>query len=63
MLRRLRWEGDVVDLAETQLYQRLQARVMRTARAVRSRSTGRIHGYIAYVLITLLLTLLAFGRG
>jgi len=63
VLRRLRWEGDVVDLAETELYQRLQAGVMRTARAVRSRSTGRIHGYIAYVLITLLLTLLAFGRG
>jgi hydrogenase-4 component B len=63
VLRRLRWEGDVVDLAETELYQRLQAGVMRTARAVRSRSTGRIHGYIAYVLITLLLTLLAFGKG
>jgi hypothetical protein len=36
---------------------------MTAARAVRSRSTGRIHGYIGYVLFTLVLTLLLFGRG
>jgi hydrogenase-4 component B len=63
VLRRLRWEGDVLDLAQTQLYHRLQLWVMTTARAVRSRSTGRIQGYIGYVLFTLLLTLLAFGKG
>jgi hydrogenase-4 component B len=63
VLRRLRWEGDVVDLAQTELYQRLQLGVMSAARAVRRRSTGRIHGYIGYLLFTLLLTLLAFGRG
>ena len=63
VLRRLRWEGDVVDAAQTELYRRLQLGVMGIARAVRSRSTGRIHGYIGYVLFTLLVTLLAFGKG
>jgi hydrogenase-4 component B len=63
VLRRLRWEGDVVDLAETHLYHRLQAGVMRLARAIRIHSTGSIHGYIGYVLGTLLLILLAFGSG
>jgi hydrogenase-4 component B len=63
VVRRLRWQGDVLDLAQTELYHRLQLAVMSAARAVRSRSTGRIHGYIGYVLATLLLTLLAFGKG
>jgi len=62
VVRRLRWEGDVVDIAETQLYRRLLDGVMHVASAVRRRSTGSIHGYIGYVIGTLLLTLLAFGR-
>ncbi len=61
-LRSMHWEEDIVDIAETQLYRRLYSGVMRVAAAVRRRSTGSIHGYIAYVLVTLLLTLLALGR-
>lgn len=63
ILRQLHWQSDVVDLTQVHLYDRLQSGVARVARAVRRRSTGSIHGYIGYVLITLLITLLIFGRG
>ncbi len=61
VLRSMRYQGDVTDLAETALYHRLQRWITDLAQAVRRRSTGRIHGYIAYVLVTLLVTLLLFG--
>jgi len=63
VLRKLHWEGDVVDLTQIHFYNRLQDGVTRIARAIRQRSTGRVHDYIGYVLITLLITLLIFGRG
>jgi hydrogenase-4 component B len=63
VVSRLRYEGEVEDLAETMLFHRLRDRVMSVARAVRAHSTGRIHGYIGYLLVTLLVTLLLFGRG
>lgn len=63
VLRQLLWQSDVVDLAQIYFYNRLQAGITYTARAIRQRSTGRIHDYIGYVLMTLLITLLVFGRG
>jgi hydrogenase-4 component B len=60
--RRIRYRGDVVDLAETAVYERFQNVVTSAASAIRARSTGRIHGYIGYVLVTLLITLLLFGK-
>jgi hydrogenase-4 component B len=59
----LRYAGEIIDLAETVLYARVQRWVATAARAVRARSTGRIHGYIGYVLLALLATLLLRGRG
>ncbi len=61
--RRIHYQGEVVDLAETTLYTRLQRAVNATSQAIRARSTGRIHGYIGFVLVTLLVVLLLFGRG
>jgi len=63
VLRQLRWKSDVVDLAQIHFYNNLQSGVTRVAHAVRARSTGRIHDYIGYVLLTLLITLLVFGKG
>ncbi|HTM20261.1 MAG TPA: proton-conducting transporter membrane subunit [Kofleriaceae bacterium] len=62
VVERLRYSGEVVDVAETALYRRFQRMVTSTAGAIRARSTGRIHGYIGYVLVTLLIALLLFGR-
>jgi hydrogenase-4 component B len=59
---RIRYTGEIVDLAETALYQRSQRAVTLLARYVRARSTGRIHGYVGFVLATLILALLLFGR-
>ncbi len=61
--RRIRYTGEVVDLAETQIYYRIQSGITALARTLRARSSGRIHAYIAFVLAALLLTLLAFGVG
>jgi len=58
----LRYAGEVVDLAETVLYARVKHAVATLSRGVRARSTGRIHGYIGYVLLALLATLLLYGR-
>ena len=55
--------GEVVDLAETVFYHRLQRGVTASAHAIRAYSTGRIHGYIGFVLITLVIVLLLFGKG
>jgi hydrogenase-4 component B len=63
VVKRLHYRGDVVDLAEMGVYQRVQRTITTVAQAIRARSTGRIHGYIGYVLVTLLVVLLLFGRG
>ena len=62
VIRRLSYTGEVVDLAETMLYMRLKRWVTATAQAIRAHSTGRIHGYIAFVLVTLVIALLLFAR-
>jgi hydrogenase-4 component B len=62
-LKRLHWSGDVADVAEIAIYRRFSAAVLRLAHGVRKRSTGSIHGYIGYVLVTLIVVLLVFGRG
>jgi hydrogenase-4 component B len=62
VLRRLRYSGEVVDLAETMLYARLRRWITASARAIRAYSTGRIHGYIAFVLATLVVALLLFAK-
>ncbi len=62
VVERMRFSGEVVDVAELALYQRFQRIVSSVSAAIRARSTGRIHGYIGYVLITLLVVLLLFGR-
>jgi hydrogenase-4 component B len=59
---RMRYAGEVVDLAETVIYARIRHSIASLSRAVRARSTGRIHGYIGYVLLALLATLLLCGR-
>ncbi len=63
VLRRLRYEGEVFDLSETVIYSRLKRWATEGAQAIRARSTGRIHGYVGYVLVTLVVTLLLFGGG
>lgn len=62
VLRRLRYQGDVVDLAETVLYARVKRWITTSAERIREFSTGRIHGYIAFVLGTLIAALLLFAR-
>ncbi|HET7826542.1 MAG TPA: hypothetical protein VFK90_14500, partial [Anaeromyxobacter sp.] len=63
VVRRLGYAGEVVDLAETMLYARVKRWVTATAHEIRTYSTGRIHGYIAFVLGTLVVSLLLFARG
>jgi hydrogenase-4 component B len=62
VVERIQYHGEVVDVTEMAVYQRFQAAVTRTAGAIRARSTGRIHGYIGFVLVTLLVVLLLYGR-
>ncbi len=62
VIRRLGYQGEVVDLAETVLYARVKHWVAGTAEQIRTYSTGRIHGYIAFVLVTLVACLLLFAR-
>ena len=61
-VRGLRYAGEVVDVAETVLYAKVRHSIVAASHAVRSRSTGRIHGYIGYVLLALIGTLLICGR-
>jgi hydrogenase-4 component B len=63
VLRRLHYAGEVVDLAETQIYHRVQRGITVLSRTIRLRSTGRIHGYIGFVLAALFVALLVFGVG
>ncbi len=62
VVRRIRYEGEVVDLAETMLYARVKRWITVSAHEIRTYSTGRIHGYIAFVLVTLVVALLLFAR-
>jgi hydrogenase-4 component B len=61
--RRIHYAGEIVDLAETQIYQRVTRGISALSRAIRARSTGRIHGYIGFVLGALFVALLLFGVG
>jgi hydrogenase-4 component B len=62
VLNRLSYTGEVQDLAETMFYARLKLWITQAAHAIRVRSTGRTHGYIAFVLVTLVVTLILFAR-
>jgi hydrogenase-4 component B len=59
---RIGYTGEVVDLAETVFYARLKRWITATAHGIRVYSTGRIHGYIAFVLVTLVVALLLFAK-
>ncbi len=61
VLARIHYAGEVVDLSETQIYHRVQRGITVLSRTIRLRSTGRIHGYIGFVLGALFLALLLFG--
>jgi hydrogenase-4 component B len=61
VLRHIHYAGEVVDLAETHIYHRVQRDVSALSQAIRARSTGRIHGYIGFVLGALFVALLLFG--
>ena len=63
VLRRIHYAGEVVDLAETQIYHRVQRGLTVLSRTIRLRSTGRIHAYIGFVLGALFVALLVFGVG
>ena len=63
VLRRIHYAGEVVDLAETQIYHRVERSITTLSRAIRVRSTGRVYGYIGFVLFTLVAALLLFGVG
>ena len=63
VVNRLVYRGEVVDLAETVFYARIKRWITTGSHAIRARSTGRIHGYIGFVLVTLVIALLLFGRG
>jgi len=61
-IRRISYTGEVVDLAETMFYARLKRWITSGAHGIRVYSTGRIHGYIAFVLVTLVVALLLFAK-
>ena len=63
VVNRIIYRGEVVDLAETVFYARIKYWITDGSQAIRAHSTGRIHGYIGFVLGTLIITLLIFGRG
>ncbi|OGV68062.1 MAG: hypothetical protein A3K19_27040 [Lentisphaerae bacterium RIFOXYB12_FULL_65_16] len=63
VIRRLAYRGGVVDLVETMFYVRLKCGISASAEAIRTYSTGRIHGYVGYLLVTLIVALLLFGKG
>jgi hydrogenase-4 component B len=61
IVRRIHYAGEVVDLAETQIYHRLERDISAFSHAIREKSTGRIYGYIGFVLGTLFVALLLIG--
>jgi len=63
VLRRIHYAGEIFDLAETQIYHRVERQISSLSQSIRDRSTGRIHGYIGFVLAALFVALLLFGVG
>jgi hydrogenase-4 component B len=61
VVRRIQYAGEIVDLAETQIYHRVEREISALSQAIRARSTGRIYGYIGFVLGTLFVALLLIG--
>jgi hydrogenase-4 component B len=61
VVRHIRYSGEIVDLSETQIYHRVERGISGLSQAIRARSTGRIYGYIAFVLGALFVALLLFG--
>jgi hydrogenase-4 component B len=61
VVRRIHYAGQVVDLAETQIYHGVERGITALSEAIRARSTGRIQVYIGFVLGTLVIALLLFG--
>ena len=61
LVRRIHYVGEIVDLAETQLYHRVEREVSALSHAIRAHSTGRIYGYIGFVLGALFVALLLLG--
>jgi hydrogenase-4 component B len=63
VVRSIRYAGEIVDLSETQIYHRVERFISELSQSIRARSTGRIYGYIAFVLGALFVALLLFGVG
>jgi hydrogenase-4 component B len=61
VMRRIHYAGEIVDLAETHLYHRVEAEISALSQSIRHRSTGRIYGYIGFVLGALFVALLLIG--
>ena len=61
VVSRIHYSGEIVDLAETQIYHRVEREISAIAQTIRARSTGRIYGYIGFVLGTLFVALLLLG--
>jgi len=61
VVSRIHYAGEVVDLAETQIYHRVEREISALSQAIRARSTGRIYGYIGLVLGALFVALLLVG--
>jgi hydrogenase-4 component B len=63
VVRRIHYAGEVVDLAETEVYHRVVWGISALSQAIRAKSTGRIHWYIGFVLAALFVALLLSGVG
>ena len=63
VVRRIHYAGEIVDLAETQVYHRIEREISSLAQALRAKSTGRIYAYIGWVLGALFVALLLSGVG
>ena len=61
VLRRIHYAGEIVDLAETEIYHRVEREISALSQSIRTRSTGRIYGYIGFVLGALFVALLLLG--
>jgi hypothetical protein len=61
VIQHIHYTGEVVDIAETHIYHRVEREISALSQAIRARSTGSIYGYIAFVLASLFVALLLFG--
>jgi len=61
IVRRIRYAGELVDLAETHIYHRAVRDISILSQTIRARSTGSIYGYIGFVLGALFVALLLIG--